>query len=230
MPQTVGRLWFSLPALGIVFASATASAQTSRYHHGLYVRVAGGGSYFSDVVESDPLPLVGTVEGTLAGGAVSTLLAVGGSISPGFVLGGAVFVNHMPSPSATNAGSRGGVFSGPIAEIDFEPSTLTVIGPYADYYFNPASGLHVQGALGYGILSLGQGNERGSGIRRVEDQTGSGFAAVVGGGYEWWVSNSWGVGILGQLMFGLGSGQDSADNTWKHRILIPGLLVSATMN
>jgi len=224
------RLWCVLAAASVWAGELPARADTPRYHDGLFVRVAAGGSYFSDAVESDPLPLVGTVSGTLKGAAFSGQLVVGGSIKPGFVIGGALFFNHMPSPSATDAESQGPLGTTPITEIDFDPTSLTVIGPFVDYYFNPGSGLHVQGAIGYGLLSLGQGSDRGTGNRRVQDQSGSGFAAVVGGGYEWYVSDSWGLGILGQLMFGLGSGEDSTGHTWRHRVLVPGLFLSATMN
>jgi hypothetical protein len=235
MPQVRRRIGCGLAALTVVVAVVVANApdafaQTPRTHHGLYVRLAGGASYFSDAVTSDPLPFIGTVEGTLKGGAISTQFAVGASISPGFVVGGALFVNHMPAPSATNAASHDGVLSGPIADVDFDPSTLTIIGPFADWYVDPSGGWHVQAGAGYGLMSLGQGNERGSGVLRVHDQKGSGFAAVLGGGYEWWVSSSWGIGVLGQLTVGWGSGEDTTNHTWRHRILVPGLLFSATMN
>jgi hypothetical protein len=222
-------------ALAAVFACAigserAAAAQTERYHHGLYVRIAGGASYFSDSVESDVLPLIGTVDGTLKGGAISTELAVGGSIKPGFVVGGAVFISHLPAPSATNAESKGPFGTTSIPPIDFDSTTMTVFGPFVDYYFDPNGGLHALAAAGYGILSLGQGNDRGTGNRTVQEQTGNGFAVVLGGGYEWWVSNSWGVGVLGQLMVGLGSGEDSTGHTWTHHVLVPGLFATATMN
>src|SRR5262245_17885268 len=90
--------WSLALALGLASPFALPSeAQAQQSHHGLYVRVAAGGSYFSDSVESEPLPIVGTVDGTLKGGAFSTQIGVGGSISPGFVLGGMILFNHMPS-------------------------------------------------------------------------------------------------------------------------------------
>jgi hypothetical protein len=207
-----------------------ARAEDTQEHHGLYVRVAGGVSYFSDAVKSDPLPLFGTVDGTLKGASIGGQLAIGGSIFPGFVVGGSLFVNHMPSPSATDGESHNALGATSIGAIDFDSTTVTVVGPFADYYFGRSSGLHVGAALGYGVLSLGQGTDRGTGNVRVQGQSGSGFAAVVQGGHEWWVSSSWGVGVLGQLMFGFGSGEDSTSHTWTHRILVPGLFLSATMN
>jgi hypothetical protein len=223
--------WSFAAALGFASMFAPpAEAQAQQLHHGLYVRVAGGGSYFSDAVESDPLPLVGTVDGTLQGGSFGAQLGIGGSIAPGLVLGGMIFFNHMPGLSTTNAKAQGPLGTTPITDVDFDPTTLTVFGPFVDYYFDPRSGLHAQAAFGYGLLSLGQGSDRGTGIRRVQDQSGSGFAAMIGGGYEWWVSSSWGLGVLGQLMFGVGSGEDSTGHTWRHRVLVPGLFVTATMN
>jgi len=208
----------------------SARADPARTRHGLYVRLAAGASYFSDAVESDPIAPFGQLSGTLKGGAISAEAAVGGTIFPGLVVGGALFVHYLPGPSTTNASASGGLLSAPVGDIDFDPTTLTVIGPFVDYYFLPGSGLHAQASVGYGILSLGQGNERGSGVLAVHDQKGSGVSAVIGGGYEWWVSDSWGIGVLGQLMMGWGSGDDTTNHTWKHQLLIPGILVSATMN
>jgi hypothetical protein len=214
-------------AAALLSIASPALAQSPRSHHGLYVRVAVGGSYFSDAVESDPVPLFGTATGTLTGAVVSTELAVGGSISPGFVVGGALLVNHIPSPKTTDGQYRTSTATFSSPEIDFDPTTLTVIGPFADYYFGATSGLHVGASVGYGILSLGQGT---GGPIPFPDQRGSGVAAVLGAGYEWWVSESWGVGVLGQLMIGFGSGKDTRDNSWRHRIIVPGLMLSATMN
>ncbi len=220
---------FTLLAVTLAI-EAPAQAEPAQTHHGLYVRLAAGASYFSDSVESDPIPPFGKLSGTLKGGAISTQAAIGGTILPGLIVGGTLFVHYLPGPSTTNASASGGLLSAPVGDIDFDPTTLTVIGPFVDYYFNPRSGLHAQASIGYGILSLGQGNDRGSGVLAVHDQKGSGVSAVLGGGYEWWVSDSWGVGVLGQLMMGWGSGDDTTNHTWTHRILIPGILVSATMN
>jgi hypothetical protein len=218
-------------ALVLVVAPAhRAEAQEAHVHHGLYVRVAAGASLFSDSAKSDPIPFVGTFDGTLKGAAFSSQLAVGGSIMPGLVLGGALFFYHLPSPSVTDGELQNVTGTSSIGAIDFDPTTLTVIGPFADWYFNPQLGLHAQAAVGYGLLSLGQGSSRGSGIQFIQDQSGSGLAAMIGGGYEWWVSSSWGVGVLGQLMFGFGSGEDSKGNKWQHHVLVPGLFLSATMN
>jgi hypothetical protein len=212
----------------VAFATAPAVAEAPPQHHGLYVRVAGGLGYFTDGVDSDPLaPLGSTAEGTIKGMTVSAHFAVGGSLRPGFVLGGGVFLQHVPSPKTTNGQIHTGPLTNEIGQIDFDPTTLTVIGPFADYYFDPASGLHVQAVLGYGLLSLGKGTGAPIPIR---DQSGGGFAAGAGVGYEWWVSPSWGIGVLGHLTFGVGSGEDSGGNTWRHHVLIPALLLSATMN
>ena len=232
MPQVGRRIGCGLAALAVVAVAKApdAFAQAPRTHHGLYVRLAGGASYFTDAVTSDPTALLGVVNGTLKGGAISTEFAIGGSVSPGFVVGGALFFNHLPAPSSTNAESS---TVGTLPEFDFDPTTLTVIGPFADWYFDPTStsgGWHAQASVGYGILSFGQGNPRSGGFLTVPDQKGGGLATVLGGGYEWWVSGSWGIGVLGQLIVGWGSGEDTSNRTWKHRVLVPGLLFSATMN
>src|SRR5207244_3229219 len=83
---------------------------------------------------------------------------------------------------------------------------LTVVGPFLDYYVDPHAGLHLQAAVGYGILALGEG--RGAtrtNLVYVQEQSGGGITGLVGAGYEWWTSDAWSVGILARLTFGWGS-------------------------
>lgn len=226
--RTIGG-WNTLGATSLLVTvglGAVAQAEP-RYHDGLYVRASAGLSYFSDSVESDPLPIGGTAKGTLAGTALTGQIAVGGSIQPGFVLGGGLLLHHVPSPSASDP-TFGAIHLG--QDLNFQPSTLLLIGPYVDYYIAPASGLHFQGSIGYGHLSLGEGRGSTNGIVFVPEQSGGGLAAMLGGGYDWWVSDAWSLGVLGQLTFGIGSGDDSTGLNWTHHVLVPSLLFSAAMN
>ena len=67
---------------------------------------------------------------------------------------------------------------------------FAVIGGFVDIYTSPPAGLHFQALLGFAHLS------------RTEDlgqNTGNGFGAVLGAGYEFAVGQRWNLGVLGRI-------------------------------
>jgi hypothetical protein len=220
-----------------VLLGGGASAQTrSGNHEGLYLRLGAGPSYFVDSVESEPYAImpgfVGTAKGTVKGVSPAFELAAGHSISPGLILGGGVYAHLVPSPSASGAEVNGTVSAK--FDIDFASSSMILLGPFVDYYVDPESGFHVQGSLGLGILSLGQGTVAGTilgaSIQPTPDQKGYGLAGMVGAGYEWRVSGKWAIGVLGRILAGRGSGDDGIGVNWTHTVFVPGVLATVTMN
>jgi hypothetical protein len=71
---------------------------------------------------------------------------------------------------------------------DFSMSLLG-IGAFADIYFNPQSGLHLQPFVGYGFLVF----------EEVRSQSPGGPVFAVGFGHDWWVGSEWSIGILGRF-------------------------------
>jgi hypothetical protein len=198
-----------------------------RYHDQLYLRFAAGLAYFSDAVKSEELPVFGVASGTIRGVAPLAEVAAGYTVARGLVVGGALRMHLIPSPVTSNGHSNLGDFP---EDVDFGSTTLIMVGPMVDYYPDPSSGLHVQGSIGYGVLTLGEGRGSSTDRQYVQNQSGGGLALNVGVGYELWVSGGWSVGALGTLTAGWGSGNDLQGYAWTHNVLIPGLLVSATMN
>src|SRR5258707_1144293 len=84
-------------------SSGAAPAQPrSRFHDGVYGRLGAGAAAFSDSVESEPLPIVGVAKGTIKGIGPALELALGGSVLPGLVVGGGVWLHSLPGPVASN--------------------------------------------------------------------------------------------------------------------------------
>jgi hypothetical protein len=205
-----------------------ASAESQpRLHDGLYLRLSAGLSYFSDAVESEALPLFGVVSGTIKGAAPTLELAAGYTVARGLVVGGALHLNFILSPITSNGHTDLGNLP---EDVNFASTSLVLFGPFVDYYFNPATGWHVQGSITYGVLSLGEGRGSTTDRQYVQEQSGSGGAFMAGVGYDFWVSDGWSAGVLGRLTAGVGSGKDMQDHEWTHHVVIPALLLSATMN
>jgi len=222
-----------------VLASRNALAQTR--HEGLYLRAGVGPSYFVDSVESEPYAImpgfVGTAKGTVKGISPAFEIAAGHSVSRGLILGGGVYAHVVPSPSARGAEASGTVMGTNVSanvDINFASSSMVLVGPVADYYVDPEGGFHVQGSLGLGILTLGEGTVEGTvmgyTILPTPSQKGYGLAAMVGAGYEWHVAGKWALGVLARVVAGRGSGDDGAGVSWTHTVFVPGLLATVTMN
>lgn len=69
---------------------------------------------------------------------------------------------------------------------------FAVIGGFVDVYTSPPAGLHFQALLG--LAHLSQSEDLGQ-------NTGNGFGAVLGVGYEFAVGQRWNLGVLGRMAF-----------------------------
>jgi len=132
-------------------------------------------------------------------------LLLGGAVTEGLSLGVILGGSTYPSPE----------FEG----IDYESVDLNLfhIGGFIDYYTDPESGLHLLGEIAYGQLDT-TGSD-------IESQTVQGVLLAGGVGYDWWVSDSWSLGLLGRFSFG--ATQHSQIDT-KQWLLLPALNFTAT--
>jgi len=52
---------------------------------------------------------------------------------------------------------------------------------------------------------------------------------TLGGGYEWWVGEQWGIGVLGRLTYAsLTWTSDSNTIETRHGVVVPAVLFTAT--
>lgn len=181
-----------------------------RTHDGFYFRFGlgiGGGSYAGRVHSSDP-----TADGAgidARGVAIPLELSFGGTPVRGLVLGGGIFGATIPSPTTRlkNFGLTEQSDSGSVV--------LSSIGPFVDYYFDPQQGFHAEAAIAYAAATAAKSTASGVQIPD-KDYSGSGWALMLGGGWESWVGEQWSVGVLGRLQYGhvsldAKSGGDKAD-------------------
>jgi hypothetical protein len=219
----------ALAGVGLLCSTARAAGRT---HDGFYLRLGAGFGYTSDRVEGNvpnSLPSVSgdvNVKGTVRGGSGASEIAFGGTVGRGLVLGGGIWSVYIASPIARDV-EVAGVDVG--QDIEFDDGSFHVIAPFIDYYFDPHGGFHLQAGLGIGVLTAG--NFRLPNDTQVSrDHTALGLGGMFGLGYEWWVGDSWGLGFVGRVTGGFLSGTDDNDIEWKHTLLAPAALFTATMN
>ncbi len=198
-------------------------------HDGWYLRMAGGVGVLRDAAQVDGLRFeregvepLDSYDETASGAAALTELAVGYALTTGVILALGVNTASAPSPSASNPGVGTG-------DNEFRLTHLTVAGPMVDVYPIPSLGLHLQGLFGVGIGVVGETilvQER----PKLRSHTATGWAFGLGVGYEWWIADDWGLGLLARINYASTSGNDADGNDWSHDFLAPGVLLSLTFN
>jgi len=176
----------------------------SHTHDGFYFRYNAGPGYLFNSA-----PQAGSTL-KVSGVGFSGSLALGAVIADNLALYGQIV---------------GAILSNPTVEFDGQSDTadgldvnLAGIGPGIAYYFAGNSYLA-------GTIALTQLTARTSRSRVIDSE--AGFGATLAGGKEWWVSDNWGLGIAGQILFASMKEKD-ADYRWSSLSL--AVLFSATYN
>jgi outer membrane autotransporter protein len=141
-------------------------------------------------------------------------LMLGGTPVDGLVIGGALIATNSSDPTVESGGvertANGSfIFGG--------------IGVFANYYLDPAEGLHFQGLLGFGSLDFV--NENGSSAGN--DPTGT-FVGL-GVGYDFWVSDEWSIGPVGRVLYGSFSTEE-ASSKLSYSYLYPSVGIAFTLH
>jgi hypothetical protein len=133
-------------------------------------------------------------EATIKGPAAMFEIDVGGSLVPGLSLSGAFLLHAIASPTLSSDSRTLTDSAGVTTASDLsENLQLSVLGLQADIYPDPTKGLHAGGLVGFASMQA----------RRGDDGNGSsdGFAIAPHAGYEWWVGDYWGLGVLGRILY-----------------------------
>jgi hypothetical protein len=182
--------------------------------------MALGGGYMTETSKFGGGMYQGQV--TAAGGGLGLELAIGGALVPGFILAGSIAVSNVNNATLYND-SRSDAATNQAFRSAHDPQ-LTMLAALLDVYPNPSDGFHFGGALGFASLRIrGEYNPDSSTMT-----AGLGIAPHVG--YEWWVSNYWGLGVLGKFTYAHTEGDYAANSAIKNDVAAATILFSATYN
>jgi hypothetical protein len=194
----------------------------ARVHDGFYFRVASGFSVLDERIESHAVE-GGNIEARNRGIASLSDLALGGTVAPGWVVGGGIYSLDLVASTLRINGSSTQQLP---AEIDPGLRSLALLAPFVDWYPNVRGGFHVQAALGIATLVP---RVFGHPATSQSDYSAVGGGLLLGTGYEWWVADEWSIGVLTQLGVRVLRGEDEAGRSWTHLITnSPSLCVSLT--
>ena len=176
-----------------------------RTHDRFFLRMSAGGGWFGNKLESGGNKL------DFTGFAGDGDIAIGGMVSSNLALHGTMFGWAATDPDLDAGVSGSGTANG--------TATLSAFGGGLTYYFMPANA-YLSGSLGFGNF----GFDPDSGPRT---ETGDGLAFELTAGKEWWVGNSWGLGVSGAYTFSSMPEKGVSDN-WMGNSF--GVRFSATFN
>ena len=163
--------------VGMAVLAGAGSAGEPRTHDGFFLRLSAGvGGAKSNVdLEDSSLEVSG------ASGDVN--FAIGGVVSPNFALHASVFGWSLTDPEVEVTGLGSGELDGDLS--------LSAVGLGFTYYFMPAN-LYISPSIGAATLTLDV-----DGLGDFESETGVALDFTLG--KEWWVGNSWGLGVAGSF-------------------------------
>jgi hypothetical protein len=177
-----------------------------RTHDGFYLNLEGGlGALSTSVTASNTGNDV-----KLSGAAGLFGIALGGAVTPNFVIGGRLWGTAASDPDLEINGQSGSTTDTSLG--------LTGIGLDLTYYLMPIN-IYFQATPSIGLLSV---KEQGTSY-----DFDSGFAIRLAVGKEWWVSDNWGIGLNLQYAHSSNDGKD-LPGTWRTNWF--GVAFSATYN
>jgi hypothetical protein len=193
-----------LVALLLAASCSLALAGDRDHEDGVFLRLsAGGGSANTSISD-------GVDEIELSGSIGDLNIAIGGMVAPNLALHGTLFGWSASSPGVKVNGVDLGDLPGDV--------TAAAIGVGLTYYFMPAN-FYLSGSVGSGRMELDMGGFNG--------ETDRGLMIDLTLGKEWWVGDSWGLGIAAGLQH-LSLGEPGTSEKWSGNSF--ALRFTATMN
>jgi hypothetical protein len=153
----------------------TGMNRTYHYHDGFYLRAGinyGLGWGGLSLGEDEQIPI------DYSGGLLDFNLLIAGTPSPGFSVGGGVFIGTFLQPDMDNDG----------VEVATSNLGYVLVGPFVDGYFDANGGWHLGALAGFAGLGKTPHNDRAYGL-----------GGSVWVGYDAWVGADWALG--GNLRF-----------------------------
>jgi hypothetical protein len=156
----------------------------ARNHNGFFLRLGlnVGPLILNEKISGGPLEF----EADYSGIHSSFDLLIGGTPAPGFVIGGALISAATQNPTieigdSSTEGDGTLIFAG--------------IGVFANYYFDPQAGFHLQALLGFAAIDAVNSEGQSS------SNDPSGFMFGFGAGYDFWIGDEWSVGPFARIIY-----------------------------
>ncbi len=142
-------------------------------------------------------------------------LAIGGSPVPGLVLGGGVFGTNVPTTKYETD------FGGETYKEDGDLSSASLIAGFATYYLEPLQQFFLTGGLGAALLSTGKADG-------VPETSGNGLGALVGVGFESFISEQWSLGGMLRVIYLSAELETDDGDKSDFKGWVPGLMMVGT--
>jgi len=144
-------------------------------------------------------------------------IAIGSAVASNFILAADLFGATITGPTRTQDGKDVGTAS---EDVTFDVSG---IGVSATYYIMP-SNMYVSAGAGMAMNTVELDG-------KAVGETGTGWGVNAMLGKEWWVSDNWGLGVAGQVIYASVPDEDKDnDKTYTVNTMAFGVLFSATYN
>jgi hypothetical protein len=185
-------------------------------HDGFFLQMNGGFGGLSSKASAGS----DSVEASGGGGFFS--LALGGALTPNFVMAADFWGASVSNPDVKlNGSSLPSCTSSTVGTCKRSDASfgLSGIGVNLTYYFTP-SNFYLSAVPSIGTLTTTSSNGSST--------TKNGFAFRLAAGKEWWVSPNWGLGLNVQLAHSSNEDSDSSSAVWATNWF--GVAFSATYN
>lgn len=209
-----------VPAEGEYTAPSEPPVKGKRFHDGFYLRLGVGAGFLMGTAQlaDDSSETQGLFDEVgVVGMAIPVEFALGGTPAPGFAIGVGSYAVHVPSAKYS---SGRGDYS---VEERAEYGSISMLGPFFDYYVDPRAGIHIELSPGLAWVTPGK-----SDIIVDDDTSGSGFGIMAGFGVEGWISDNWGMGVLARGQFVSVKLEDESGTEFDFYAFVPSLLLTAT--
>jgi hypothetical protein len=198
------------PAAPVAPTSVAESEPADERGKSLYIRLAAGFAIPVGPDIADDYALRGSHALHFTGGSFATDWMGGSMLLPRLAVGLGAISDDVFGGSVHSAGNGRRSLA--------QSLYYFLIGPFADVYFSPPAGWHLQALLGLAHLSRADEVNRGA----------TGFGAALGLGYDVAVDDRWNLGALARLAISPLSMSATAGQKPSPMVIEPGLLCTAT--
>jgi hypothetical protein len=201
--RRIARIGIILTTLGAASAAGSAVAEPNT-HDGFFLNMSLG----PGVVSGDVSLESSRGDSDLESGGGTGQLQLGTTVGRGIILGGSLGAFVMTSPEVRN--------------VEVKELQLSLLSAFLRIYSDPTGGFFYGGQLGFASLSRIDNDDS-----RVNAASGLALGPTIG--YEWWVSESWSLGIEGRILYAV-TEKDSFLGTEQYSMFLPSAMFSATYN